>query len=124
MSKKRRGRGEGSIEILPSGKYRAVVSSVDPLTGKRLKTTSTFATKDEAVAWRNAMIAEKNTNASGGRTVGKWLEEWLEVKKGKIADGSLEMVQAAEPVSTSRLSLVSYPWRNWTSSFATAWCAN
>jgi hypothetical protein len=35
--KKRRGRGEGSIEQLPSGKFRAVVSGgIDVNTGKRL----------------------------------------------------------------------------------------
>jgi integrase len=85
---KRRGRGEGSIEVLPSGKYRAVVSSIDKLTGKRLKTSATFDTKDEAVSYRNKLLEEKKDTASGGKTVGKWLDEWLEVKQGKIADGS------------------------------------
>src|SRR5437899_286838 len=100
--RKRRGRGEGSIEELPSGKFRAVVSAgFAPLTeeeraagkrqGKRLKLTETFDRKDEAVTWRNEQLErlKKGTLPRAGKmTVGDWLGEWLPQKKGRVEPAS------------------------------------
>lgn len=88
----RRGRGEGNIETLPSGKFRAVVShGRDPATGKRRKLTETFDTKREALAW----LRDRQTEASrgtlanaGSKTVAEWLTEWLEIKRSKIEPNS------------------------------------
>lgn len=90
----RRGRGEGFVEELPSGKFRAGFSAgVDPQTGKRKKITETFDTKREAVRWKAARIAERDrgelTNA-GGRTIAKWLDEWLEDRKTRVAKKTYE----------------------------------
>ena len=91
MKRKKRQRGVkggGSIEQLPSGKYRAVVSSMDPLTGKRIKLARTFETMEEAVTFRNEASGRQKRQRAGKKTVGEWLEEWLQLKQGKIANGS------------------------------------
>jgi integrase len=82
--KRRRGRGEGSIEQLPSGKFRAVISSTDPLTGKRVKVARTFDTHAEAVTFKNGFLERQKNRASGKRTVGEWMQEWLAMKEGKV----------------------------------------
>jgi integrase len=84
-SVKRRGRGEGSIERLPSGKFRAELGAgKDPATGKRVKDRKTFDTKREAIAWRSARQAERSRGVAvndGGMTVSAWLDTWLEGKR-------------------------------------------
>jgi integrase len=74
MAKRRRGRGEGSIEELSSGHWRAVTPSrmVD---GKRVRASRVFQSKPEAIAWLTAEIASGRQPAAG--TVGEWLTEWL-----------------------------------------------
>lgn len=47
---KRRGRGEGGVEQLPSGRWRAVVVlKTDPATGRRDRISKTFAAKADAL---------------------------------------------------------------------------
>lgn len=84
--KKRRGRGEGEIEKLPGGKYRARVSRthLDPKTGKkrRVRTSKSFASKADAVDWRNAKLRAGSAVAG---TLGDWLTEWLGYRKPDVA---------------------------------------
>jgi integrase len=89
MAKSRRGRGEGSIEELPSGKWRAVLSNgLDPATGKRRKLTYTADTKKEAQVWLRERQAERDRGQladAGKMTVGEWLDRWLAGRKPDIA---------------------------------------
>jgi integrase len=83
-------RGDGSIEKLPNGRFRAVFSlGIDPATGKRRKVTANFATLKEAKDWRAAKRTELATTgrviASGRMTVGEWLDKWLKLQKPKVA---------------------------------------
>src|SRR5262245_14062427 len=88
---KRRGRGEGSVEELPSGKFRAVVSDgveTDPVTGKpkRRKVAFTADTKTEVLKWLRDRLQEKDAGQlahCGRTTVGQWLDEWLADLKSK-----------------------------------------
>jgi integrase len=88
MAKSRRGRGEGSIEELPSGKFRVVISlGIDPATGKRRKLQQTFDTKRQALAWRAEKQAERckgRLTDAGKLTVGEWLAKWLDYKKPRV----------------------------------------
>jgi integrase len=85
---KRRGRGEGSIEELPSGKFRVVLSlGRDPATGKRRKLQETFDTKKAALAWKHEQQTAhgKGQLADAGKlTVGQWIDQWLEAKRAKV----------------------------------------
>jgi integrase len=89
MAKSRRGRGEGSIEELPSGKWRAVLSNgLDPATGKRRKLTYTADTKKEAQVWLRERQGERDRGQladAGKMTVGEWLDQWLAGRKPDIA---------------------------------------
>ena len=49
--RKRPGRGAGAVEQLPSGSWRAVVSSIDPRTGKRVRQSKTDPDKAVVVRW-------------------------------------------------------------------------
>ncbi len=88
---KRRGRGEGGLEELPSGTFRAVVSlGIDPKTRKRVRLSRTFATKREALDWRTASA---RTHRAGGltataTTLGEWFTTWLSIRKGTAAAGT------------------------------------
>jgi integrase len=88
MPAKRRGRGEGNLEQLPSGSWRAVVSlGVDPVSRKRVRMSRTFETKREAMAWR----ADRQRESDAGQltaavtTVGEWLTTWLGSRKATVA---------------------------------------
>jgi integrase len=86
---KRGRRGDGSIEKLPTGKFRAVFPlGIDPATGKRRKLSQNFATRKEAKDW----LAKKRTESVNGRiitaarmTVGEWLVKWLDRRKPDVA---------------------------------------
>ena len=88
MPGKRRGRGEGGIEELPSGKFRAVINcGRDPVTKKRLRATFTHDTKRVVLTWLRGKLDEKARGpvADPGRTtLGEWMTEWLASKKAKI----------------------------------------
>jgi integrase len=75
---KRRGRGEGSIKELPSGKFRAIVV-VRTVAGKKQRLTSTFSTKTEASDWLSARRTEKSTGrlSASKITLSDYLAEWL-----------------------------------------------
>jgi len=77
----RRGSGEGHIEELPSGSFRAVVSrTVD---GKRVKQSKTFTKRTDAVAWRNKL---QETGPARAGTFGDWLTVWLDLHKAAVSN--------------------------------------
>lgn len=77
-SKRRRGRGEGTI-FEERGKYRAQVS----VGGRRL--SKTFSTKTEALEWKrkttNDIIDKGLDFNSSQKTLGEYLAYWLELKQ-------------------------------------------
>lgn len=84
MATRRRGRGEGSIEVLPSGKFRVVLSCGVGPGGKRQKMTRTFLTKREAAAWRDEQLAARRRGVvafAGSLTLREWLERFAESKR-------------------------------------------
>ncbi len=88
MSKgKRRGRGEGSIEQLPSGKFRAVINLGKGADGKRHKLAETFDTRQQAYQWLRERLGQRDQGAladSGRMTVGEWLDQWVADKKNTV----------------------------------------
>lgn len=82
---KRRSKGEGSIEKLPSGSYRAIVSRM--VNGRRVRTSKTFKRQSDAIAWRDKAKAE-GPAATG--TVGEWLTTWLELHKAKTSPSNFK----------------------------------
>lgn len=94
MAGKRRGRGEGSVETLPSGQFRVIVSAgIDPATKKRRKMTATFPTKREALDWMREQHSrqQRGTLPSAGRmTIADWLTQWLAIKEATIQPGSYD----------------------------------
>jgi integrase len=99
MGRKRRGRGEGSIEELPSGKFRVVISAgKDPTTGRRLKITRTFDRKSEALDFRAEMLKLHRSGATPlGFTkkliVNEWLDTWLAGKKSSREAGTVDFYE-------------------------------
>lgn len=74
---KRRGRGEGNVEQLPSGSWRAALPG-----RKRAGRSATFATAGEARAWLRAN-ADKPPPPPG--LFSEWLDRWLELHRGRVA---------------------------------------
>src|SRR5207237_7209625 len=91
-NRKRRGRGEGSIEELPSGKFRVVISAGnDPGTGKRVKITRSFDTQCEALVFRDTMLQQQRAGVApttGRALLADWLRQWLEKVKPQLATHS------------------------------------
>src|SRR5262245_32432492 len=84
---KRRGRGEGSIEQMPNGTFKARMSYVDAA-GKRHQPTAYFETMRDARKW----LHDQHTKADQGQlrdasrlSVGQWLDKWLAIKRGTVA---------------------------------------
>lgn len=89
--KPRRGRGEGQLEALPNGKYRARASAcTDPRTGKRVRPSKVFALVSEARAWLRSQAVRRDRGAGGttADTVAEWAAEWLAEQKAAVAHGS------------------------------------
>ena len=105
MTGKRRGRGEGSVEQLPDGKFKAWVSAGkksvkvrdadgnDRSEVKRLRLSKVCDTKREALAWLRDQLAARDQ----GRLVeptkmpaGVWLDNWLTAKRGTVEPGTWE----------------------------------
>jgi integrase len=96
MPRKRRGRGEGSIEQLPSGKWRAILSLGKGVDGNRRKLAETFDTKQQALAWLRQRQAESSRGQladSGFLTVGEWLDQWLADKKIAVEPNTYEFYE-------------------------------
>lgn len=56
MGKKRRGRGEGGLEQLASGKWKATRSAGLDSKGKPIRQRKTFATKQMALEWLHTAL--------------------------------------------------------------------
>jgi integrase len=87
MSSPRRNRGDGSIKQLANGTFKVRMSYVDAA-GKRHQPTAYFDTAKAARAWLHEMHNKHDRGQladSGRRTVGQWLDEWLSIKRGKVA---------------------------------------
>src|SRR3712207_1059889 len=72
----------GSIERLPSGRFRAVVrAGKDPITGKRIKLTETCRTETDARQARDRMLdqVEAESHPDRAATVAVLLDRWMEV---------------------------------------------
>lgn len=80
----RRGRGEGSFELLPSGRVRAIISQV--IDGQRVRESKTFDTKKQAIEWRDS---RKGKVAKAG-TLSEWLDTWLELINPDVASKTYE----------------------------------
>lgn len=85
---RRRGRGEGSVEQLPSGNWRAIHARSDR-DSVRIRDGKTFATKGEALAWlreRQAESARMPAGASAGNTtLAEWFERWHAGRKDVVS---------------------------------------
>lgn len=84
---KRRGRGEGGIEQLPSGKWRATLSAGTKPDGSRNRATHTADSKKEVQDWLRKQLQDVSDGkpvAGGKTTVGEWLNKWLAIIKPKI----------------------------------------
>ena len=71
----------GSIEALPSGRYRAVVrAGKDPITGKRIKLTETCATETAARQARERMLEqiEAENHPDRAATLEVLMTAWME----------------------------------------------
>ncbi len=76
MAKKRRSPGAGSIEKLPSGKFRIRLTGSD---GKKCS-SETFLTYEEADQMRKNLLAtllQKNSYSRGGLTLRQWAIKWF-----------------------------------------------
>src|SRR5262245_42292511 len=95
MAKARRGRDEGSIEELPSGKFRARVSTKDPATGARRMVTRAFDTKREALSFRDELLRKKRAGLvlPEASTLGKWLDDWLAVQRTQLDPRSHDQLE-------------------------------
>lgn len=86
MSK--RGYGEGSIEKLKSGRWRAVLSNgSDPVTGQRRKITFSHRNKSDVLAWvreRQAAMNRGHISYAGKTTLAEWFARWLAGKKNEV----------------------------------------
>ncbi len=86
-ARKRRGRGEGSIEELPDGRWRAILSlGVDPVTKKRRRKLYGKSKGEVLAKLREAQANRANgrTTDPGRLTVGEWAERCLEVRRAAV----------------------------------------
>jgi hypothetical protein len=88
-TKKRRGRGEGGIAELPSGKFRVVISGGrDYATDRRIKLTRTFDAEREALAIRDELLRQRRSGmalTTGRGRVAERRRQWLGVMQGQKA---------------------------------------
>lgn len=85
----------GSIEQLPSGKFRARYTEDD---GTRYKAPTTFYTYGDAAAWlrHEEKLVEfgewtppaQREKKARPLTVGEWIEQWLELRKNDLAEST------------------------------------
>ncbi|MFO0852700.1 MAG: tyrosine-type recombinase/integrase [Gemmataceae bacterium] len=94
MAKKaRRGRGEGSVNELPSGRWYAEISLGFDGAGKRIRRRAYAATKRDAQAALRRLQAEADRGgvpAPGALTVGRLVDDWLAAMKATWEDGTYD----------------------------------
>ena len=75
--KPRRGRGEGSIEQLPSGKWRAILPG-----RKKAGRSATFTLRSTALDW---LRANAGLPANPVGTLAEWLDRWEQLRRTETA---------------------------------------
>lgn len=93
---KRRGRGEGSMEPLPSGSWRAEFSAGVGPDGKPTRHRKTFKRKADAAGWlaETRTRSDRNELAPPNRqTVPEWFAAWLDQKAGQVSAGTHKFYQ-------------------------------
>lgn len=88
---RRRGRGEGSTEQLPSGKWRGIFTVGNKPDGSQDKITETFDKRADAVMWLEEQRSLRRTGATfaqSGILVKDWLAQWLKLVKCSLSPGS------------------------------------
>lgn len=91
MASKRHWHGDGSIEVLPGGSFRAVISNGKKPNGKRDKRQKTFRLRRDAKAWLRQQLVERDRGRltyDDGLTLGEWLCRWVAYKKSRVEHGS------------------------------------
>ncbi|MBM3997714.1 MAG: site-specific integrase [Planctomycetes bacterium] len=91
MAKKRRGRGEGSICQLPSGRWYADMSFGLGGNGRRVRKRVYGDTKNEVMEKMNQLkndAARGFVSDTGAMTVGAFLDQWLAAVKPTITRGT------------------------------------
>jgi integrase len=83
---KQRKKGEGSVEVLPNGKFNGRPAGRDPVTGKRYP-SRTFETRKEAESYIKGFNPEE-VAADKLHTLAMWFASWLKTKEGKVEDGT------------------------------------
>jgi integrase len=94
---KRRGRGEGSLEQLPSGSWRAEFSAgVNPDTDKPIRHKKTCKRKADAAAWLAEVRTRHDRNElapPNRQTVPEWFAAWLDQKAAQVSAGTHKFYQ-------------------------------
>jgi integrase len=93
---RRRGQGEGSLEELPSGKWRAIFTNGKRPDGGQRKVSATFETRREAAFWLNEQLdmRRKGTLVAPSRILlAEWLRQWLRGLRGRLANGTWHFYQ-------------------------------
>jgi integrase len=79
----KRGRGEGTIEELPSGLWRARLDAGFDASGKRQRLSRTFQQVTDARQWLREQLSKKDREglvSTGSDTLAEWSIEWLTSK--------------------------------------------
>lgn len=84
----KRGSGEGTIERLPSGKFRAS-RSAGKVEGRYVRERRTFDRRADAQTWLRKMAEEKRGEWAR-RTLAEWLDKWLEDKAGEVEPATIK----------------------------------
>lgn len=77
---KRRSKGDGGIEVLKSGKFKAVVCRT--VNGKRVRSSKVFDLKADAQAF---LRAGAETGPTAPLTLAAWVALWLPLHEGRVA---------------------------------------
>lgn len=90
---KRRGRGEGSVQLLDDGRWRVEVSQT--VNGKRRRRVAYGKTKAEALEQLRRLQGERGTSGAGRLTLGAWLTTWQQSKRATVAAGTAAFYERA-----------------------------
>lgn len=85
----KRSAGEGTVEQLSSGKYRASRYAGKDESGRMVRQRKTFDRKADAVKWLRSAADERRGEWSH-KTLGEWLDKWLADRAGTIEPATLK----------------------------------
>lgn len=87
-------RGDGSVERLKSGRFRARVDLGFRTDGTRNRPSKTFSTRTEANEWKREQLRLHDAGTrpdAGAETVGQWLARWLTVRQADMEPRGYEV---------------------------------